>query len=430
MKHDTATVDSPIATAHSAGVAPGAYDVEAVRSAFPALHQEVHGHPLAYLDNAASTQKPVAVLEAMERFYRRDNANVHRGIHELSNRATDAYEAARQRVASFFAIDDPAELIWTRGTTEALNLIAWSWGGSLREGDEIVLSVLEHHSNLVPWQLLAGRTGARLRFIDVDEQGRLDLTNLDALINARTRLVSIGHVSNALGTVNPVREIADRAHAVGAVMVVDGAQSAPHLPVNVGELGCDFYAFSGHKMCGPTGIGALWGRRELLEAMPPFHGGGDMIDAVGLEASTWAGLPHKFEAGTPNVAGAVGLAAAVDYLDSVGLERIHEHERELLAYALSRMSDVPDLVVHGPLDIEDRSGVIAFTLADVHPHDLATILDAEGIAIRAGHHCAQPLMKRMGVAATARASFYLYNTTGEVDRLVEGLEHARTLFGY
>jgi cysteine desulfurase/selenocysteine lyase len=430
MKQDIAPVDPTIATAHSAGVASRAYDVERIRSAFPALHQEVHGHPLAYLDNAASTQKPLTVLEAMERFYRRDNANVHRGIHELSNRATDAYEAARARVAAFFAIDDPAELIWTRGTTEALNLIAWSWGGSLREGDEIVLSVLEHHSNLVPWQLLASRTGARLRFIDVDEQGRLDLTGLDALVNPRTRLLSIGHVSNALGTVNPVREIADRAHAVGAVVVVDGAQSAPHLPVNVAELGCDFYAFSGHKMCGPTGIGALWGRRELLEAMPPFHGGGDMIDDVGLEASTWAGLPHKFEAGTPNVAGAVGLAAAVDYLDSVGLERIHDHERELLAYALARMGDVPDLVVHGPRDIAERSGVISFTLADIHPHDLATILDAEGIAIRAGHHCAQPLMKRMRVAATARASFYLYNTTGEVDRLVDGLEHARTLFGY
>lgn len=410
--------------------APVAFDVERVRADFPALLQDVHGKPLVYLDNAATTQKPASVLEAMDRFYRHDNANVHRGIHELSNRATDAYEAARLRVAAFFGIDDPAELIWTRGTTEAINLMAWSWGSTLREGDEIVLSVLEHHSNLVPWQILAQRTGARLRFIDIDDQGRLDLSGLDSLLGERTRLVAIGHVSNALGTINPVRVIADRAHEVGAIVVVDGAQSAPHVPVRVEDLGCDFYAFSGHKMCGPMGIGGLWGRRGLLEAMPPFHGGGDMIDFVDLERSTWAALPHKFEAGTPNVAAAVGLAAAADYLDSVGRAAIHEHETALLAYASERMSAVPDLTIHGPLDLADRAGVLSFSLADVHPHDLATILDADGVAIRAGHHCAQPLMRRMGVPATARASFYLYNTRDDVDRLVAALEHARSLFGY
>lgn len=396
---------------------------------FPALQQEVNGHRLVYLDSAASSQKPRAVIESIERFYRRDNANVHRGLHELSTRATEAYEAARVRVARFFGIDDPAELIWTRGTTEALNLVAWSWGGSrLRSGDEILLSVLEHHSNLVPWQLVAQQTGARLRFLDIDDQGRLDLSNLDQLLTPRTRVVSVAHVSNALGTINPIRTIADRARSVGAIVVVDGAQSAPHLPVNVWELGCDFFAFSGHKMCGPTGIGGLWGRRELLEQMPPLFGGGDMIDEVELERSTYAPLPLRFEAGTPHIAGAIGLGAAIEFLNSVGMTRIQEHERALLAYALQRLREVPGLRVFGPT-LEERSGVISFALADVHPHDLATILDAEGVAIRAGHHCAQPLMRRLGVSATARASFYLYNTCADVDRLVDALERARELFG-
>ncbi|HEV2147200.1 MAG TPA: cysteine desulfurase [Longimicrobiaceae bacterium] len=421
-----------VADREDAAVAPStSFDVERVRAEFPILDQEVNGHPLVYLDNAASTQKPRAVLEAMDRFYRRDNANVHRGLHELSNRATEAYEDARLRVAGFFGIADTAELIWTRGATEALNLVAWAWGSAhLRAGDEILLTVLEHHSNLVPWQLLAQRTGARLRFLDVDDQGRLDLTALGDLLTERTKLVSLGHVSNALGTVNPVRQIAERAHAVGALVVVDGAQSAPHLPVDVPSLGADFYAFSGHKMCGPTGIGGLWGRREVLEAMPPFHGGGDMIDVVELERCTFAPLPSKFEAGTPNVAGAVGMAAAVDFLAGIGREAILAHERALLAYALERMAEVPDLVLYGPQDPAERSGLVSFTLADVHPHDLATILDAQGIAIRAGHHCAQPLMRRLGLSSTARASFYLYNTRADVDRLVEGLQHARSLFGY
>ncbi|MBV9773732.1 MAG: cysteine desulfurase [Gemmatimonadetes bacterium] len=406
-------------------------DVERIREEFPILHQQVHGKPLVYLDNAASTQKPRAVIEALDAYYRRDNANVHRGLHELSNRATEAYEGARLRVASLFGIADPAELVWTRGTTEALNLVAWTWGqANLRAGDEVLLSVMEHHSNLVPWQLLAQRTGARLRFLDIDDQGRLDLSALDELLTERTRLVSLAHVSNALGTVNPVRQIAERAHAVGAVMLVDGAQSAPHLPVDIPALGCDFYAFSGHKMCGPTGIGGLWGRRTLLEAMPPFLGGGDMIDVVELEGSTWAALPHKFEAGTPHIAGAVGMGAAADFLAGIGRDAVCAHERALVGYALERLAEVPDLRVWGPRDPAERSGVVSFTLADIHPHDLATILDAEGVAVRAGHHCTQPLMRRLGVSSTARASFYLYNTPAEVDRLADALRHARKLFGY
>jgi cysteine desulfurase/selenocysteine lyase len=418
----------------SATLAPPAaspLDVERIRADFPILSETVNGHPLVYLDNAASTQKPLAVIEALDHYYRTSNANVHRGLHELANRATEAYENARLRVASLLGITDAHELVWTRGTTESINLVASTWGAAnLKAGDEVLLSVMEHHSNLVPWQLLAQRTGAKLRFLDIDDQGRLDLSNLDELLTERTKLVSIVHVSNALGTVNPVSEIAARAHAVGALMLVDGAQSAPHLPVDVPSLGADFYAFSGHKMCGPTGMGGLWGRREVLEAMPPFHGGGDMIDTVELEASTYAPIPNKFEAGTPHISGAVGLGAAADYLASVGRDAILAHERHLIGYALERMSAIPDLRIYGPLDPAERSGVVSFTLADVHPHDLATILDSEGVAIRAGHHCAQPLMKRLGVGSTARASFYLYNTTEEVDRLVDALGKARTLFGY
>jgi cysteine desulfurase/selenocysteine lyase len=406
-------------------------DVGRIREDFPILAETVNGKPLVYLDNAASTQKPTAVIDAVAEHYRHNNANVHRGIHELSNRATDAFDGARTRVARLFGIADEAELIWTRGTTEALNLIAYSWGfANLKPGDEILLSELEHHSNLVPWQLVAQRTGAKLRFLHIDGQGRLDLEPLDQVLTEKTKLVSLSHVSNALGTVNPVKEIAAKAHIVGALMVVDGAQSAPHLPVDVPSLGCDFYAFSGHKMCGPTGIGGLWARREVLEAMPPFHGGGDMIDWVDLESSTYAAIPHKFEAGTPNIAGAVGLAAAADYLAGIGREAILAHERALIAYAVERMGEIPDLRILGPKNLSERSGVVSFTLADVHPHDLATILDSEGVAIRAGHHCCQPLMKCLGVGSTARASFYLYNTPAEVDALVEALHKARGLFGY
>lgn len=400
-----------------------------LKADFPALHQEVNGRPLVYLDSAATSQKPRPVIEAVERFYLRDNANVHRGIHELSNRATDAYEGARAIVAAYLGIADPAELIWTRGTTDAINLVASSWGAStLRAGDEIVLTVMEHHSNLVPWQLVARRTGARLRFVEMDDQQRLDLDTLDAALGPRTRLVAVGHVSNALGTVNPVREIAERAHRVGARVLVDGAQSAPHLPIRVDALGCDFFAFSGHKMCGPTGIGGLWARRELLERMPPVQGGGDMIDTVELERSTFAELPHRFEAGTPPIAGAIGLAAAVEYLSQVGMERIARHEELLLAYADAQLRDIPGLRIFGPVDPNRRAGVLSFTLAGVHAHDLATILDSEGVAIRAGHHCTQPLMRRLGVAATARASFYIYNDPGDVDALVRALHVARRIF--
>ena len=410
---------------HAAG-----YPIEEIRSAFPALDQEVNGRPLAYLDSAATSQRPRAVLDAIERFHTRDNANVHRGVHELSARATAAYEGSRERVAAFFGISDPAELVWTSGTTGALNLVAWSWGGAnLREGDEILLSVMEHHSNLVPWQMVAARTGARLRFIELDEEQRLDLGSLDELLNERTRVVSLCHVSNALGTLNPISRIAERARAVGAIMVVDGAQSAPHLPVRVEELGCDFYAFSGHKMCGPTGVGGLWGRRELLEQMPPLFGGGDMIDTVQLEHSTYAPLPLRFEAGTPNIAGVIGMGAAVDFLSGIGMEAALAHEENVLAYAVDRLREIPEIVLYGPNDPKERIGAISFTLADIHPHDLSTILDAEGVAIRAGHHCTQPLMRNLGISATARASFHLYSTLEEVDQLIDGLHHARELFG-
>ena len=400
------------------------------REQFPALRQQVHGHALVYLDSAATSQKPRAVLEALERFYREDNANVHRGIHELSNRATEAYEGARAHVADFFGIRDVDELIWTRGTTDAINLVASGWAtANLHPGDEIVLSVMEHHSNLVPWQMAAQRTGARLRFVDIDEEQRLDLASFESQLSAHTRLVAICHVSNALGTINPVREIVERAHQADALVLVDGAQSAPHLPVDVEALGCDFFAFSGHKMCGPTGIGGLWGRREALEAMEPVQGGGDMIDRVELERSTYAPIPHRFEAGTPSIAGAVGLGAAVEYLAEIGREAIRAHERSLLAYALERLRALPGIRIFGPQALEERSGVISFALADIHPHDLATILDTHGVAIRAGHHCTQPLMRRLGVPATARASFYLYNTEDDVDALLDALQAARRVFG-
>jgi cysteine desulfurase/selenocysteine lyase len=408
-----------------------ALDVESVRADFPTLHQNVNGKPLVYLDNAATTQKPEAVLRAIDSYYRRDNANVHRGIHELSRRATVAFEKARETVASWIGAPDPAELVWTRGTTEGVNLVAWSWGThNVRPGDEIVLTTMEHHSNLVPWQLLARRAGARLRYLEMDAHGRLRLEDLPALLGPRTRLVTFGHVSNALGTVNPVREIVRivREHS-GARVFVDGAQAVPHLQVDVETLGCDFYAFSGHKMCGPTGIGGLWARRELLESMDPFHGGGEMIRIVERDMSTWADIPHKFEAGTPHIEGAIGLAAAVEYLKRLGPDAILAHERRLVAYAVERLLEVPGLHVFGPPNPAERSGVVAFALGDAHPHDISTILDSEGIAIRAGHHCAQLVMKHYQVAATARASFYVYNTTADVDRLVAGLTLVREVFG-
>ena len=405
-------------------------DRMALRAQFPALAQEVGGHPLVYLDNAATSQKPQSVLDALAAYYEDDNANVHRGIHELSRRATTAFEGARVKLAKFIGAPDSAELVWTRGTTEAINLVASSWGmDTLGDGDEILLSSLEHHSNIVPWQLVASRTGARLRYIEMDEQGRLILDYLPEILTDRTRMVAVSHISNALGTVNPIREIVDQARQVGALVLVDGAQAVPHRRVDVQELGCDFYAFSGHKMCGPTGSGGLWARRSLLESMPPYQGGGEMIRMGERDMRTWAEIPHKFEAGTPNIAGAIALGAAADFLDEVGFDAIAEHERELLSYALERLDDMGGFNVYGPTDLDERSGVISFTMGDAHPHDISTILDSRGIAIRAGHHCAQLVMQHFGISATARASFYLYNSTDDVDRLIEGLASVKEIFG-
>ena len=405
-------------------------DRTALRDQFPTLAQEVGGHPLVYLDNAATSQKPQCVLDALAEYYEHDNANVHRGIHELSRRATVAFEEARVKLAKFIGAADSAELVWTRGTTEAINLVAGSWGlDTLGEGDEILLSSMEHHSNIVPWQLVAHRTGARLRYIEMDEQGRLIIDDLPDLLTDRTRIVAFSHISNALGTVNPVREIVERAKRVGSLVLIDGAQAVPHRRIDVQELGCDFYTFSGHKMCGPTGSGGLWARRSLLEAMPPYHGGGEMIRTVGRDESTWAEIPHKFEAGTPNIAGAIVLGVAADFLDEAGFDAIAEHERDLLAYALERLDDLGGVHVYGPTDLDERSGVISFTMGDAHPHDISTILDSRGVAIRAGHHCAQLVMQHFGISATARASFYLYNSRNDVDRLVEGLASVKEIFG-
>jgi len=406
------------------------FDVNKIRNEFPILHQVINGKPLTYLDSAATAQKPRSVLDVLEKYYKEDNANVHRGIHELSRRATLAYEGARNRVAEWLGASDPSEVIWTRGTTESINLVAATWGmDQLKEGDEILLTTMEHHSNIIPWQLVARRTGARLRYIEMDDEGRLKLDELDQLLSDRTRILALTQVSNALGTINPVEEIIGAAHARGAVVLLDGAQAVPHMKVDVGELQADFYAFSSHKMCGPTGTGVLWARKELLEEMSPYQGGGEMIGVVGRDESTWAAIPHKFEAGTPNIAGAVGAAAAVDFMEHVGYEAIREHEAGLLRYALNRLAEIPDLSVYGPKELKERSGVISFALGDAHPHDIATILDSEAVAIRAGHHCAQLVMKHYGVAATTRASFSLYNTTDDVDRLVEGLEVVQSIFG-
>jgi cysteine desulfurase / selenocysteine lyase len=404
-------------------------DVDVIREQFPLLAQESNGYPLAYLDNAATSQKPRAVLNAVTHFYTHDNANVHRGLYELSRRATDQYEAARRTAARFVNAADPSEIIWVRGATEAINLVAMTWGWqNLKQGDEIILSMLEHHSNIVSWQLVAQRTGAQIRYIDIDDQGRLRLDQYEQLLSNRTKLVAIGHVSNALGTIHPLRDIIRRAHAVGAKVLIDGAQGAPHLKIDVQALGCDFYAISGHKMCGPMGIGVLWARRELLEEMPPYHGGGEMIDRVFEDYSTYAAVPHKFEAGTPNAGGAVGLAAAMDFLDSIGHDALWAHEQMLTAYGLEALARVQGLRLYGPSDINERTAVFSFEIEGLHPHDIATVLDSQGIAIRAGHHCAQPLMRRLNVPATTRASCYLYNTTTEIDRLVEGLELAKSMF--
>lgn len=386
---------------------------------------------LHYLDSAATSQKPAAVLDAMRDYYERDNANPHRGAYALSVRATDRYHEARRTIARFAGIADADCLIFTRGTTESLNLVATAWGmANVRAGDEIVVTAMEHHANFVPWQQLARAKGAAFRIAPLTSDGRIDLHALGSLLGTRTKVLAFPHVSNALGTVNPVREIVQlvREKAPNATIVCDGAQAAPHLPVAFDSLGVDFYAFSGHKMCGPMGIGALLGRRELLEAMPPYQMGGDMIDVVGDEETTWNTLPHKFEAGTPNVADAVGLAAAVDYLDGIGMDRVLKHERELVALADAQLRALPGITIHGPSP-RDRSGVVSFTVEGIHPHDLATILDERGVCIRAGHHCAQPLMRRLDVSATARASFYVYSDESDVEALVSGVREAQRIFG-
>jgi cysteine desulfurase/selenocysteine lyase len=409
-------------------IAPAPYDVERVRADFPILSQTITGHPLVYLDNAASAQRPYQVLEAIRRYYETSHANVHRGAHRLSVRATEAYEDARQTVADHIGAD-ATEVVFVRGTTEGINLVAGSWGrAGVGPDDEIVLTKMEHHSNLVPWQLLAERSGATLRFVDVSVGGeQLLLEDYERLLSERTRLVAVTHVSNTLGVINPVREIARLAHEAGALCLVDGAQAAPHHELDMGALGCDFYAFSGHKMCGPTGIGVLWARRELLEEMEPYQGGGEMISSVALGRSTWAEVPHKFEAGTPNIAGAIGLAAAIRYLNGIGLDVLQTYETELISYALDRLGEIEGLRVYGPR--EKRAGVISFTYGDIHAHDLATILDRCGIAVRAGHHCNQALMAHLGVDATARASLYLYNTRADIDALSEGIHLAAQVFG-
>ena len=405
------------------------FDPVMIRREFPTLEQAVNGRPLVYLDNAATSQKPKVVLDALRSYYEDDNSNVHRGIHELSRRATVAYEESRAKVASWVGANEPSEIVWTRGTTEAINLVSSAWGlDNVGEGDEILISVLEHHSNIIPWQLLARRTGAVIKYIELDEQGRWILDELPHLLTDRTKIVAISHVSNALGTVNPVKRVAAAAHEVGALVLVDGAQGAVHTKVDVKDLGVDYYAFSGHKMCGPTGIGALWARRDLLDSMEPYQGGGEMIHFVGRDESSWATVPHKFEAGTPNIAGAIGMGAAIDFLSEVGMDAIAEHEQKLLGYALERMNKVDGICIYGPQSPDEHSALISFTLGDAHPHDISTILDSEGIAVRAGHHCAQLAMQHFGISATARASIYLYNTESDIDRLIEGLEQVRSIF--
>ena len=401
----------------------------ALRADFPILDQQVHGHPLVYLDNAATSQKPRAVIDALVRYYERDNANVHRGIHELSNRATNAFEAARERTRKFLNARSTEEIIFTRGTTEGINLIANAWGGTfIKPGDVILLTEMEHHSNLVPWQLLAERTGAKLRYVPITgDEGLLDLTQLDALLTSEVKLFAMVHISNALGTINPVAELCARARKLGITTLVDGAQSAGHMPVDVQAIGCDFYAFSGHKICGPSGLGALYGRKEVLENTPPWHGGGEMIATVDYFKSTWNTLPHKFEAGTPDLSGPVGLHAALDYLDALGRENIFRHDLDLATYAYQRLGELKGVRLFGPKG--ERGGLVSFLLDDVHAHDVVTIADRYGVALRGGHHCTQPLMKKLGVPSTARASFYFYNTRAEVDRFIEVVREIQKFFG-
>jgi len=403
-------------------------DFAALRREFPIFERKVHGKPLIYLDSTATTQKPLAVLEALDRYYRTYNANIHRGVYLIAEEATQAYEDAREKVARFLNARSSKEIVFTRGTTESVNLVSHAWGRkNVGRGDVIVLTEMEHHSNLVPWQLLATERGATIRYIPVDGNGRLDLSGLDRLLQGPVKIVSLAHVSNVLGTINPVAEIARRAHAAGAVVMVDGAQSVPHMPVDVRALDCDFLALSGHKMLAPTGIGALYGKRELLEAMPPFFGGGEMIREVRLEGSTWNDVPFKFEAGTMNIADTIAFGAAIDYLSEIGMEAVHAHGRELVEETMRVLGSIPGVTIYGPPAAE-RGGIVPFTVDDIHAHDVAAVLDHEGVAVRAGHHCAMPLHTKLGLAATTRASFYVYNLISDVERLGEGVRKAKQVF--
>ncbi|EIQ6339891.1 cysteine desulfurase [Listeria monocytogenes] len=405
-------------------------DIQKIRADFPILAQEINEKPLAYLDNAATSQKPKQVIEALTHYYEFDNANVHRGVHTLAARATDAYESARGKVAKFIHAREVAEIIFTRGTTSAINLVVDSYAeANIEAGDEIVISYLEHHSNLIPWQQLAKRKGAVLKYIELEEDGTISVEQAKKTIGEKTKIVALAHVSNVLGTITPMKEIAAIAHQFGAVILVDGAQAVPHMEVDVVDLDADFYAFSGHKMMAPTGIGALYGKRELLDGMEPTEFGGEMIDFVELYDSTWKELPWKFEAGTPIIGGAIALGAAIDYLAEVGLANIHAHEQALASYAIEEMSKIEGITIYGPKDASKRCGLVTFNLEGAHPHDIATILDEDGIAIRAGHHCAQPLMKWLDVSSTARASFYIYNTKEEIDALIDGLKLTKEYFG-
>lgn len=404
-------------------------NINAIREQFPILHQEVNGHPLVYLDSAASSQKPRSVIDAVKRYYELDNANVHRGVHTLGSRATDAYEGAREKVAALLNAGAAEQIIFTRGTTTALNLVASSYARSVcGEGDEIVITPMEHHSNLIPWQQAAKATGATLKYIPLQPDGSISLEDAEKTITSNTKVVSVTYVSNVLGVVNPIKEIAQIAHRNGAIMVVDGAQSTPHKKVDLQDLDVDFYAFSGHKMCGPTGIGALYGKKKLLESMEPIEYGGEMIDFVDLYESTWKDIPYRFEGGTPIIAGAVGLGAAIDFLNEIGMDNIDKHERHLATYAYEKLSAMEGIELYGPKS--NRVGLVTFNLEDVHPHDVATVLDSKGIAVRAGHHCCQPLMRWLNVSATARASFYIYNTEEDIDRLADALIQTKEFFGH
>tara|TARA_B100001971_G_scaffold112494_2_gene103537 strand:+ start:1619 stop:2869 length:1251 start_codon:yes stop_codon:yes gene_type:complete len=404
------------------------FDVAQVRAQFPSLHQQVYDHPLVYLDSGASAQKPDVVIDAISNYYRNDHANVHRGVHKLAERATDAFEGARERIASFINAESPREIIFVRGATEGINLVAQSWGQqNLKSGDEVMITEMEHHANIVPWQFICQQKNAVLKVIPMNDRGELLMDSFRDLLSAKTRMVAVTHISNALGTVNPVKEIVSLAHHVGAKVLIDGAQAAPHSKIDIDEIGCDFYAFSGHKVYGPTGIGVLWGREELLAKMPPYQGGGEMIRRVTFEKSDFASPPYRFEAGTPNIAGAVGLGVAIDWLDGLGLGNVSTHEAALLEYATSKAKETPGMRIIGTA--ENKAGILSFELEGIHPHDLGTIFDRQGVAIRAGHHCAMPVMQHFSVPATVRASFGVYNTLEDIDALFRGVARAQELFG-